>query len=445
MTDRFGFRKCLSRTDIFTIMFILTMMVFFCSCRQQPDTTAAPVEKPPILVRTIVVPQALGQETKTFPIFAKESQTAKLSFRVPGQLLEFNPELGAPVAKDEVVARLDPRDYQLAVTRLDQGILEAEALLAAMRTGARAEDIAALESQLAGADTAVFNAKKQLDRMTNLRKDGTASEVQFDLAQTAHETAVAHQKTLKTQLEKAKAGARVEEIEAMEAKIAGLHVDRSLAENKLADTQLKAPFNGRIARKFFDNHETVAPGIAVLEVVDSDAMEATLSVPEEIVLRKDQIQKVECRFDSLPGVLFAGTVKEIGRSVQQGNLAYPMTIRVDVSQTEKSEGGKADGSGSDDRVTVLPGMVGTATLILSGGERSFLIPSAALIPDAESKDGSAAVWGVDPTDQTLRRHPVRIASFTEEGAVVESGLSPGEVIVGAGARFLEEGRKVRTE
>lgn len=430
MTDRLEYWKRPKTRRVLAILPIFFILTISFSCARRPAPEDIPTEKPPVLVHTITVPEPLNQESRSYPIFAKESRTAKLSFRVPGQLLEFDPELGKSVAKDEVVARLDPRDYQLAVTRLDQAILEADALLSAMRSGARAEDISALEAQLAGADTAVINAKKQLARMTNLRQDGTASEVQYDLAKTAHDTALAHQETLKTQLEKAKAGARAEEITAMEAKIAGLYVDRTLAQNKFGDTELKAPFNGRISRKFFDNHETVAPGIAVLELVDSDTIEATLSVPEEIVLRKDQIQKIECRFDSIPDAVFVGTVKEIGRSTQAGNLSYPMTVRVDCSKKEAN-------------TTILPGMVGTASIFLSGGERSFLIPTAALIPD-ENKS-AAAVWTIDPESQTLRRHQVRIASFTEAGAVVESGLSAGETIVGAGARFLEEGRKVRTE
>lgn len=414
------------------LLFLLTISfccVLFLSCERQKNESVQ-TEGPPVLVRAFVIPSGSVEEIRTFPIFAKEAQTAKLAFRVPGQLLEFEPILGKPVAKDEVVARLDPRDYQLTVERLKQSIIEANAALSAMKTGARAEDIAALESQITGAQTAVFNAKKQLDRMENLRQDGTASEVQYDLAKTTHDAVLAQLETLQTQLAKAKAGARAEEIEAMEAKIAGLHVDLTLAENKLGDTELKAPFVGVISQKFRDNHEMVLPATSILELVDTGAIEATLNVTEEIVFRKDQIGKINCRFQSIPDTLFAASVKEIGQTVQQGNLAYPLTVRIDLSEIPAEQ-------------KILPGMVGTAEITLTGKRERINIPSAALIPGPSGDPKESAVWVIN--GETIERRPIRVASFGPEGAVVESGLADGEKIVGAGARFLSDGEKIRTE
>ena len=163
-------------------LFLLTGigLVFSGGCQKakEADPGASLPPKGPVLVRTLTIPAESGTETRSFPVFAKEGQTVKLSFRVPGQLLEFDPILGKPVAQGEVIARLDPRDYKLAVDRLNEGINEANAALTAMKTGARAEDVAALEAQLAAAETAATNAGAQLTRMENLRRDGTASQVQ---------------------------------------------------------------------------------------------------------------------------------------------------------------------------------------------------------------------------------------------------------------------------
>lgn len=416
----------------FPLMMVPVVLAALSGCDRlkKPEVS---VEKTPTLIRTLQISDAAVEESRAFPIFAKEAQTAKLSFRVPGQLLEFDPILGKTVKADEVVARLDPRDYRLAVERLETGILEAESMLTAMKIGARAEDVAALEAQIAGAETAVANAAKQLARMENLRTDGTASEVQYDLAKTASDTAVAHRDTLKTQLIKAKKGARIEEIQAMEAKIAGLKVDLTLAKNKLADTELKAPFGGVIAQKFFDNHETVAPGIPVLEIVDSEGIEATLNVPEDIIHRQGDIQSIICRFSGLSTEnAFPAAIKEIGQTVQQGNLAYPLTVRLE--SVHDQAGNK-----------ILPGMTGTATLVLKSANRSTVIPTAALIPAAGPEPEKSAVWVFEAATGTIRRQPVQIAEFTPDGAVIASGLSGGETIVSAGARFLADGQSVRAE
>ena len=388
----------------------------------------------PVLVRTVTIPKEMASETRTFPVFAKEGQTVKLSFRVPGQLLEFNPILGAKVSEGEVVASLDKRDYELAVERLKKGIDEANAALTAMLTGARPEDVATLEAQVVAATTAKTNAEAQLKRMENLRRDGTASQVQYDLAKTTSDGATAQLETLNKQLEKAKKGARDEEIQAMRAKIAGLEVDLKLAENKLSDTDLKAPFNGVVSQKFFDNFETVAPGIAVLELVDAAGLEATLNVPEEIVLRKDAISKIECEFQGMPGAVYEGSVKEIGQTPRSGGLSYPLTVTL----------GKK--TGGTDGQELIPGMSGTATIFLTGDSATITLPSAALVPEgtgAANSETESAVWLV--ADGKIQKRAVRVKAFTRDGAVVEDGLSGGETIVSAGARFLHEGEAVRTE
>ena len=401
----------------------------------QKEVPPEPVPTDPVLVRVLSIPEERTSEIRSFPLFTKEGQSAKLSFRVPGQLFEFDPILGKKVSKGDVVARLDPRDYKLAVARFEQGINEANAGLSAMKKGARDEDVATLEAQLRAAETAAANAKTQLNRMENLRRDGTASQVQYDLAKTTSDGAQAQLESLRLQYQKATTGSRSEEIEAMEAKIAGLKIELNLAQNKLADTELKAPFNGFISQKYFDNFETVAPGIAVLELVNTDRLEATLNVSEEIVLRQNDIESISCTFESVPGATFRATVKEIGQTIHQKGLSYPLTIVIERGETPET--------GAD--AELLPGMTGTAEIALKGNSSTILLPSAALIPSEEGTgENESAVWVIND-EMKLERHPVHIRTFTEKGVIVEDGLSGGEKVVGAGARFLAEGEEVRTE
>ncbi|MBQ1454351.1 MAG: efflux RND transporter periplasmic adaptor subunit [Thermoguttaceae bacterium] len=405
--------------------FLPALLAVIGGCGRAPEPSQP--QAPPVLVRTAAVSAPGDTLVREFPIFAQESKSARLSFRVPGQLEQFDPILGTKVAKDEVIARLDGRDYELAAERLRLGIAEAEAMLKAMKTGARTEDIEALNSQIAGAQTAAANASRQLRRMENLHSDGTVSDVQLDAAQTTNDAAAAHLETLKTQLAKAHTGARAEEIEAMEAKIAGLNVDLKIAENKLGDTILKAPFDGVIAEKFCDNHETIAPGAAIVEIVDIDSMEATVNLPEEVVRRRENIETLVCRFDSLPDQTFPATIKEIGRTPRRENLSYPMTIKVDMSQAKSTE-------------PLLSGMVGTVSITLKSPGGEIIIPSSALV---SAETGASAVWLFDSAGSKVTSRAVEVSAITDAGAVISGGLSGGETIVTAGARSLEEGQPVR--
>lgn len=439
MTDRFGRKPRVHKRHLFLVLGAAGLGCAFSIGCQHADTEKSVSEttaSSPVLVRVLSIPNDRISELRSFPLFVKEGQTAKLSFRVPGQLQEFDPIIGKRVEEGEVIAKLDQRDYILSIERLKQGLVEANAGLSAMKTGARAEDVAALEAQIRAAETAAVNAKTQLKRMENLRADGTASQVQYDAAKTTSDGAEAQLDALKQQLTKAKAGARAEEIEAMEAKIAGLKVDLELAENKLADTELKAPFNGIISQKYFDNYETIAPGIAVLELINTDRLEATLNVPEEIILRRGDIETINCKFPAVPNSVFCGTIKEIGQTTRSGGLSYPLTITIEqVSIPSENE----------KHAVLIPGMSGTAEITLKGNGSTILLPSAALIPSSEGTgQKESAVWIIND-QMKLERHPVHITTFTENGVIVEDGLSGGEKIVGAGARFLTEGEEVRVE
>ena len=51
----------------------------------------------------------------------------------------------------------------------------------------------------------------------------------------------------------------------------------------------------------------------------------------------------------------------------------------------------------------------------------------------------------DAKTSTVTAQTITIHQMRPEGVEVESGLKPGDVIVSAGARFLESGQKVKLE
>jgi RND family efflux transporter MFP subunit len=70
--------------------------------------------------------------------------------------------------------------------------------------------------------------------------------------------------------------------------------------------------------------------------------------------------------------------------------------------------------------------------------RKLTIPLGALYQSG----AQAAVWTLG-ADNTVNLKPVVVSAYTDAGAVVESGLTAGELIVAAGANRLSVGEKVR--
>ncbi len=117
-----------------------------------------------------VVPRVLGYGT------AKPAQVWRAVAEVEGRVVEVYPELkaGAFVKAGEVVLKIDPREYELAVAQLDSAIAEIEARLAELATQEE-NDRASLGIEQAS----LVLAKAALDRVRDLieRDVAAATEV----------------------------------------------------------------------------------------------------------------------------------------------------------------------------------------------------------------------------------------------------------------------------
>lgn len=103
----------------------------------------------PVKVHTVVATG--GDFQRTYPAIVYPSQEVELSFRVSGQVVDLPIRASAEIAAGAVVAKLDTRDFEADVARLEAQKDEASARLLVLRSGARPEEIAALE---AGVDAA---------------------------------------------------------------------------------------------------------------------------------------------------------------------------------------------------------------------------------------------------------------------------------------------------
>lgn len=396
--------------------------------------------KPPI-VRVIEIVPASKLETKSFPGVAKEAQIAKLSFRVPGKLIDSDLKVGKQIAKDGIVARLDPRDFELTVKRLQAELEAAESLFSAMKTGARPEDVSSLKSQLEAANSAFQTSATNLNRFRALLADQVASQAQFDAAKTQFDAAKGQKETLENELEKAQTGARKEDIDAMESKIAGLKASLETAKNALDDTILKAPFDGMIVEKFIEDHEVVAPGIPIVAFVNASQIDIAVSIPEEIVVRLDDIRNYRVEFEAYPERKFPAELKELGLALQRGRQSYPLQVRVDFPKADDEKTKKQP---------IFPGMAATVLIDLvrqssvGNDQAPQTVPLSALL----GENDKTSVWVVESSgDDSFRvvRRPIKLLRVANGMAEIQGNLKPSEKIVSAGAKFLTDGQTVRLE
>jgi RND family efflux transporter MFP subunit len=206
--------------------------------------------------------------------------------------------------------------------------------------------------------------------------------------------------------------------------------DVARAQLDTADTVLRAPFKGVVARIPARERETIAAGQLVAALIDTDALEITIDLPSRVIAESLEVEDRGSFviLEAAPETRITATFKEANLLGDSASQTYGVTFVFEPPEN----------------LVILPGM--NATVELSSariaaadeGHRKS-VPISAIGSDG----ASTYVWLVDPDTMTVSRRNVTVADGVGEYAIVTEGLAPGDTIATAGASFLAEGMQVR--
>jgi len=363
-------------TWIITLLSILLALV---ACGEKEEIKKEVIRP----IRSMKVAELEPFAGRVFPGMATATQIANMSFRVAGSVDRIPVNIGDDVKKGDLLARLDPKDYQV----------ELNFAKAQQRKAVSGLELA--ESEYA-----------RVDRI--FKKDpGAVSKSMVDVRKAQLDTARAQIASAKAAVERAK--------------------------DSLRYTYLKAPYDGVVVEQFVEQFEDVKAKDPVIRVLDTRSIEFTVQVPETLMEHIDMIRAegAYVMFDTHPDVEVPARVKEVGKEASKTTRTYPVTLIMD-----QPEGFK-----------ILPGMAGrakadkTAAAGISeeAGLVGFMIPITATFAD---DTGKTFVWVVNQDNMQVNKKEVVMIKVSEAGAMV-SGLKVGETIATAGANLLIEGQQVR--
>jgi len=347
----------------------LLVLALGCS---RPEPPPPPEVARPAKIFTVEGPDALM--IRSFPGEVRASDVADLAFRVGGEIVDFPANRGTEVKQGDLLARLDPADYQAALDH------------------ARAEyDLSVAQS----------------NRSSELVGRQLISQADYDQR-------LALMKVSKANLTR--------------------------AQHNLDYTHLVAPFDGVVARRLAEDHESVAPGQVVLIMQTIKMIDVLVDVPESIIARVERTradrnpQPVRVRFGSDTSRTFVAHHKEHETEADPATLTYKVTFSLPVPED----------------LNVLPGMSATVIADLSRLFRQevanmTLVPIEAVFSAEEEPLDSEfkQVWVVAPETMRASRRDVKVGELTGNRISITEGLEEGEMIISAGVNAVEEGMWVR--
>ena len=199
----------------------------------------------------------------------------------PGWLTAAPVKQGDEITAGDILFELDKDQQRAMLAAAAARATEAEARIRDIETGARPEEIEALEAQLAEARSGLTLARAERDRWLPLVREGNASKARGDKVQADHNAAVARVKAAEEAITVAKLGGRDAAQQAVVAAAASAKAAHEEAEWVLSQRTVKAQNTGRIEDVFHREGEFVSAGAPVLSILPASALKVRFFLPQE--------------------------------------------------------------------------------------------------------------------------------------------------------------------
>lgn len=191
------------------------------------------------------------------------------------------------------------------------------------------------------------------------------------------------------------------------------------AEARLADSDVRAPFAGRVGLRNVSLGSLVTPQTIITTLDDTDIIKLDFDVPEIWLGRLDRGLPVEAHSAAWPDQTFRGRVVAIDTRVD------PVSRTVTVRATIPNRAGQ-----------LRPGMFLTVTL-LREDVTALVVPEHAIVPEQ-----SRQFVFVVGAEQRIEKRAVRTGRRRPGQVEILSGLSAGERVVIEGTQKVRPGERV---
>lgn len=317
-----------------------------CGGEAPPESAA----KAPPALATVEVAATEARGERLFDGLVEALEQATLTAQTRGRIVAIERDVDAGVRRGDLILRLSGVEQRAARDAARQALAEAEA---------RATEAAA-----------------SFDRTKSVYEQRLVPRADLDRATAEHEAA--------------------------EARLAAARAAVSAAEEEFGYTEIRAPFAGRVTRRFVEVGEAVSPGQPLVAVAAPGRLRITLDVPQSLA---GEIRELGRATAHLP----SGTVESASLTVFPAASAAAGTVRVWLDLPEGADG-------------LYPGMRAKAGFALAPAG-ILRIPASAVARRSEV----SAVYVVGEDGHAALRQ-VRLGRRIGDEVEVLAGLRAGERI-----------------
>lgn len=340
--------------------------------------------------------------------------------KVSGYLERIHVNLGDSVRQGQVIAQIDQADFVQKVKESEAKVAQAKAQLSELEAGSRPEELRQAEEAVRQAQSRFDNAKLQRERVEALFKRQVISKKEADIAEMEYTVAEAQLASSQQHLKLVREGTRQEVKEASRAKLKEMEALLAQEQIRLQNTNIVAPFQGEIIRKYVDAGALVSSSTPIVTLVHTMTLKIVANVLERDIPLLKPGMKATIRTETYPERVFEGRVVRI-------NIGLELSTRTLQAEIEIPNSNRL----------LKPGMFARTEVVLLAKPGVLAIPGNAVILD----QGERFVYVLE--GNRAARRAIVTGIEQDRFLEVKEGLKEGDQVVTRGQEAIRENTTIK--
>jgi HlyD family secretion protein len=274
-----------------------------------------------------------------------EAREVLVSAKVAGTVQVIHVKRSQAVKAGDLMVERDPQAYELQQKEAEAALAAAEQLLLKAQRGLRPEEIDQAGQAVTAAEAQAKLANNTLGRQEKLFATGSISQQDIDVVRSQSQMADAQLRATRKQLEVARKGARVEDIEAARQQAERARAAVELVKLQASYSKVTSPDDLTVSEIYVEQGELAAPGTALALLQDLTDFYVDVFVPISQLSKVQAGDQVKIRVTGFPDREFRGVVERVkpraeftpeNVTTEEGRSHLVFKVRVKITEGQES-------------------------------------------------------------------------------------------------------------
>jgi len=396
------------------LVICITLLVVLVGCSKDS------AEKEPLVtVQTAVAQKTdLSQVVNAEAVLYPKNQSA-ITPKISSPVRKFLVNRGSRVHRGQLLAVLENRDVQAAVTENQGSLEQAQAAYTTTTAAGLPEELKKAELDAKTARESLDAAQKLFDSRQELFKEGALPRKDLDQASVALVQARAQSQIAEQHLAALESVGRAQQTKSARGQLTAARGKFDAASAQLSYTDIRSPIDGVVTDRPVYPGETPPQGVPILTIMDTSSVIAKAHIPQD--------QAALLKVGDAATISSNGTLETPAKVTLVSPATDPNSTTVEIWVEAPNPKG-----------AFRPGATVHLEITAARVSNAVAVPSGALVKNDEG------AWSVMVVGSDGRAHqtPVEVGIRSGDLVQITKGLSGGETVIASGAYGLPDNTRV---